>query len=418
QIALYIPVAKDFLSFLASFPDVTSLGDLQYFLELSYDLRPIDLWPKLQLDELTASLVPSVRRITRFFTTIYVLEMFDLKLLQQCLHPHNVVELLKCPTWIMNGLEEWLTTPISILPVQHMTIYTPRDFERHRPLTHDNSTLTRFSLSSLYTSDDDEIDVGVWTIGSPCVRFRQRHLESLAAWLRHCPATSISLSHWFVEDTPSAVELLQTIFASSTLESVSLDTENVDWDIQAAMFPARLCMQSLEWSYCSLNLTTMAALATALRHSNMTSLTLDTTNIDVATLPTLLDALLETNLRRLKLSKASLEDDACVLIAAALPSLTIVELNLSYNKLTDHSAKVLAEVVGRATSLTSLVLYDNAIGLQGATTLVKALSGRPQVTTWLDLGWNLFNHDEADWLNDMVEKTPQILKACFDQCRG
>ncbi|CAK4115285.1 unnamed protein product, partial [Aphanomyces euteiches] len=95
QIALYIPVAKDFLSFLASFPDVTSLGDLQYFLELSYDLRPIDLWPKLQLDELTASLVPSVRRITRFFTTIYVLEMFDLKLLQQCLHPHNVVELLK-----------------------------------------------------------------------------------------------------------------------------------------------------------------------------------------------------------------------------------------------------------------------------------------------------------------------------------
>ncbi|KAH9165197.1 hypothetical protein AeNC1_018563, partial [Aphanomyces euteiches] len=295
-------------------------------------------------------------------------------------------------------------------------IFFPRDLDRLFAFIQDNSTLTRFSLSSLYTSDDDEIDVGVWTIGSPCVRFRQRHLESLAAWLRHCPATSISLSHWFVEDTPSAVELLQTIFASSTLESVSLDMENVDWDIQAAMFPARLCMQSLEWSYCSLNLTTMAALATALRHSNMTSLTLDTTNIDVATLPTLLDALLETNLRRLKLSKASLEDDACVLIAAALPSLTIVELNLSYNKLTDHSAKVLAEVVGRATSLTSLVLYDNAIGLQGATALVKALSGRPQVTTWLDLGWNLFNHDEADWLNDMVEKTPQILKACFDLC--
>ncbi|CAK4493847.1 unnamed protein product [Aphanomyces euteiches] len=111
----------------------------------------------------------------------------------------------------------------------------------------------------------------------------------------------------------------------------------------------------------------------------------------------------------------SLDNDACALIAAALPSLTIVELNLSYNELTDRSAKVVSEVVGRATSLTSLVLSDNDIDLEGATALVKALSERPQVTTWLDLGWNRINLDGADCLYDMVEKTPQILKASFAQ---
>ncbi|KAF0733790.1 hypothetical protein Ae201684P_002747 [Aphanomyces euteiches] len=120
HIAFYIPVAKDFLSFLVSFPDATSIGNLHYFFELSNILKPNDLWPKLQLQELTPSLVPRVRRITRFFTTIYVFEVFDLKLLQQCLHPHNVVELLTCPFWY--DLDEWLTTPVSMLPVQHITI--------------------------------------------------------------------------------------------------------------------------------------------------------------------------------------------------------------------------------------------------------------------------------------------------------
>ncbi|CAK4641622.1 unnamed protein product [Aphanomyces euteiches] len=110
----------------------------------------------------------------------------------------------------------------------------------------------------------------------------------------------------------------------------------------------------------------------------------------------------------------SLDDDACALIAAALPSLKTVELNLSWNKLTVRSAKVLAEVVGRATSLTSLALEENAIDLQGATALVKALSERPQVTTLLDLSLNPMNEAEAADLDAMVQRTPQILKACFD----
>ncbi|CAK4845439.1 unnamed protein product [Aphanomyces euteiches] len=441
HIAFFIPVAKDFLSFLASFPDATSIGDLQSFLELSNILRPNDLWPKLQLKEMTPSLVPSVRRIAFFFTTMYVFKVFDVKLLQQCLHPHNIVELLQSP--MRRAVYDWLKTPLSILPVQHIKIgfacefssacfldqlgsmahlvslslerctFFPRDLDRLFAFIEE---LTRLSLSTLYKSKRlDEHDVSNSGREKPPGRFRHRHLEALTAWLRHCPVTSISLGNWFVvqEDSSSAVELLKTIFASSTLENVSLDMERFDRYIQAAMFPARFCMQSLELSYCSLNVTTMAALATGLRHSNITSLTLDTSNIDGAILPSLLDALLDTNVRQLSLSFESLEDDECALIAAALPSLTIIELNLCCNELTDRSAKVLSEVVGRATSLTSLVLSENDIDLEGATALVKALSERPQVTTWLDLSWNRMKEAEAVCLYDMVEKTPQILSANF-----
>ncbi|KAH9188250.1 hypothetical protein AeNC1_009779 [Aphanomyces euteiches] len=279
-------------------------------------------------------------------------------------------------------------------------LFFHRDVDRLFAFIEDNLKLTRLSLASLCTSDNDEIGIVEWTMSCPCVRFRHRHLKSLAAWLRRCLVTSITLRDWSVdeEDRSRAVGLLKTIFASSTLEDVSLDMKNFDRDIQAAMFPAPLHFQSLELRFCSWNVTTMAALAMGLRHSNMTSLTLDNTNIDVAILPSLLDALLDTNLRRLRLSMTSLDNDACALIAAALPSLTIVELNLSYNELTDRSAKVVSEVVGRAMSLTSLVLFYNAIDLEGATALVKALSERPQVTTWLDLGWNRINLDGADCL--------------------
>ncbi|CAK4971951.1 unnamed protein product [Aphanomyces euteiches] len=293
--------------------------------------------------------------------------------------------------------------------------FSPRDLNRLFAFIEDNLKLTRLSLSSLCTSDDDEIDIAMWTIGCPCVRFGQRNLEALAAWQRRCLVTSLTLRDWFVEDEDrsSAVELLKTIFASSTLEHVSLEMKNFDQYIQAAMFPAPLRIQSLEFRFCSLNATTMAALAMGLRHSNITSLTFDKSNIGFAALQSLLDALLDTNLRRLRLSMASLDNDACALIAAALPSLTIVELDLTNNMITDRSAKVLSEVVGRATSLTSLVLAENAIHLEGATALVKALSERPQVTTWLDLSWNRIYLDGTDCLDDMVEKTPQILRASF-----
>ncbi|KAH9129383.1 hypothetical protein AeMF1_000562 [Aphanomyces euteiches] len=435
HIAFYIPVAKDFLSFLASFPDATSIGDLQHFLELSNILEPNDLWPKLQLQELTPSLVPSVRRITRFFTTIYVLKVLDLELLQQCLHPHNVVELLKCPL-SNEDLHEWLTTSVSILPVQHVYVYSSNkvtsarfldqlgsmahlvslslygctldtcDLDRLFDFIGETSNLTRLSLSALDVSTDIRIL-------SPPVRFGQRHLQALAVWLRRCLVTSITLRDWFVEDEDraSAVELLKTIFASSTLEHVSMDMKSFDRDIQAAMFPAPLRIQSLELSYCSLNVTTMAALATVLRHSNITSLTLDESEIDLTTLQSLLDALFDTNVRQLRLSSTCLKDDACALIAVALPSLKLVELNLTNNMVTDRGVEVLAEVVGCAASLTSLVLSENAIEVEGATALVKALSERPQVTTRLDLSYN-FIYDAA-YLDDMVQRTPQILKANF-----
>ncbi|KAG9402377.1 hypothetical protein AC1031_006991 [Aphanomyces cochlioides] len=111
QIALYIPDSKDFFSYLSCFQDAQgsgTLGDLQHFLELSNQLDPTDLWPKLQLRQLTSSLVPSVRCIT-----------LSLKLLEQCLHPHNVVDLLSHPSH--DGLRAWLTAPLSMLPVQHIT---------------------------------------------------------------------------------------------------------------------------------------------------------------------------------------------------------------------------------------------------------------------------------------------------------
>ncbi|CAK4645392.1 hypothetical protein LEN26_005604 [Aphanomyces euteiches] len=436
HIAFFIPDAKDFLSFLTSFPDATSIGDLHSFIHLSNFLEPNDLWPKLQLQELTESLVPSVRRITRFFTTIYVLKVLDLELLLQCLHPHNVVELLICRT--AYSVHGWLTTAVSRLPVQHLYIIASKahrsarfldqlgsmahlvslsldsctfhgcDLDRLFDFIGENSNLTRLSLLDLYVLTHDRRLYG------QTVRFRQSHLKALIAWLRRCPVTSITLKCWFVEeeDRASAVELLNTIFASSTLEHVSLKMKNFHRYIQAAMFPAPLRIQSLELRRCSLNVTTMAALATGLRHSNMTSLTLDNTEFDLATLRSLLDTLVDTNVRQLKLSFASLKDDGCAMIAAALPSLKLVELNLRGTWVTNRVAEILSEVVGRATSLTSLVLEGNTIEMQGATALVKALSERPQVTTWLDLSCN-YAIDPADavYLRDMIKRTPQILRA-------
>ncbi|KAH9141914.1 hypothetical protein AeRB84_013987 [Aphanomyces euteiches] len=118
HIALFIQDASDFFSFLTCFDDET-LGDLQHFLKLSSQMSPTDLWPKLQLRQLTSSLVPSIRCITRFFTTISVFEVYDVSLLRECLHPSNVVDLFSHTSH--NKSPPWLTAPLSMLPVQHIT---------------------------------------------------------------------------------------------------------------------------------------------------------------------------------------------------------------------------------------------------------------------------------------------------------
>ncbi|CAK4641644.1 unnamed protein product [Aphanomyces euteiches] len=126
KIALYIQDSSDFFAFLTCFDDESlgeSLGELRHFLELSKYLNPTDLWPKIQLRQLTPWLAPSVRRVASFFTAISVFEVYDVSLLRKCLHPHNIVDLVITPS--DNADRAWLTAPFSMLPVQHITFQSP-----------------------------------------------------------------------------------------------------------------------------------------------------------------------------------------------------------------------------------------------------------------------------------------------------
>ncbi|KAH9137743.1 hypothetical protein LEN26_005594 [Aphanomyces euteiches] len=450
QIALYIPDSKDFFSYLSCFQNAQggeTLGELGHFLELSTKLEPTDLWPKLQLRLLTPSLVPSVRCITRFFTTIYVFEVFDVTLLQQCLHPHNVVELLECPP--RDLVHQWLAAPVSMLPVKHITFTSQdpdacdlfldqlpcmsglaslsfrnsvvRGFGRLFAFIQASSTLTRLHLSMIYLSNLIErvhrfqrVFMDVERIRSPA-QFQRQHLEILGEWLRRCPATSIDLKRWDIDfdDETCVANLLDAIFTSSSLENVVVSNPRLGVHIAQVTFPAPLRLQSLDLSSSNIDGTAMASLVTGLRDSSLTSLSLEENDIGVKGLQSLLDVLPLSNIQKLRLRRVYLDDSACKMIATALPSSKLVDLDLSVNRLTDRSANELSKVVARATSLTTLNLFDNEITPQGATALVKALNGRSQVTTWLDLGGNFIEGVEVQYLNAMVLKTSQILTANF-----
>ncbi|CAK4645401.1 hypothetical protein LEN26_005602 [Aphanomyces euteiches] len=449
HIAFFIPDSKDFFSFLSSFQDgcaSETLGDLRHFLDLSTQLDPSDLWPHFRLRKLTPSLVPSVRGVARFFSTIFVFDVYDFELLHQCLHPHNVVDLLSPPSY--NQIHGWLTAPLSMLPLQHITFASPNEeisdlfFEQlglmpdlvsltlHHSFLHlgnmdrlfafiqASSKLTRLSLSMLYVSHRTErrVIVGhVMQTRPPPPRFHRRHLEILAEWLRRCPVTSIKLKRWYVDgdDASSAVDLLNVIVASSTLKSVAMSNTTVGKFIATTTIRAPLRIQSLDLSHSSLGNTAMVSLATGLRHSYATSLDLGSNVIDETGLRSLVEVLPTTNIQSLCLRCTEMDDDICALIAAALPSLKLVALDLGENHLADRSAKALSDVVARAPRLAGLQLCGNVITMQGAIALVKALSARPQVTMLLDLSDNLTGDADIEKLNSMVNPTSQIVVAIF-----
>ncbi|CAK4084127.1 unnamed protein product [Aphanomyces euteiches] len=449
HIAFFIPVSEDFFSFLACFQDdraSETLGNLRHFLDLSTQLDPTDLWPHFRLRKLTPSLVPSVRGVARFFTTIFVFDVYDLQLLHQCLHPHNVVDLFSPPSY--NQIHGWLKTPVSILPVQHITFASPNEetsdlfFEQlglmpdlvsltlHHSYLHlgnmdrlfdfiqASSKLTRLSLSMLYVSHRTErrVIVGrVMQTRPPPPILQRRHLEILTAWLRRCPVTSIKLKRWYVDDddASSAVDFLNAIFASSTLKSVAMSNTTVAEFIATTTIPAPLRIESLDLSHSSLSETALVSLATGLRHSNVTSLNLGSNEIDGTGLQSLLEVLPTTSIQTFCLRWIDLDDNTFGSIAAALPWSKIVALDLSENLLTDRSAKELSDAVARAPRLSSLQLCGNKVTMQGAIALVTALSARSQVTTLLDLSGNSSDDADIEKLNSMVNQTSQIAKAIF-----
>ncbi|CAK4641630.1 unnamed protein product [Aphanomyces euteiches] len=427
HIALFIQDASDFFSFLTCFDDET-LGDLQHFLKLSSQMSPTDLWPKLQLRQLTSSLVPSIRCITRFFTTISVFEVYDVSLLRECLHPHNRVDLLSHPP--RNEHHAWLTAPLSMLPVHHITFQAPEyatgdlfveqlgnmpdlvsltlqeshmhtdSMDRLFAFLQASSKLTRLSLSSLYVSDRTERNVGrVMRARPPHSTLQRRQLEVLTAWLRRCPVTSFELDKWLVDDgdQTSAVEFLDTLFGSSTLEDVTISYTPLGRFLAMVSFVAPIRMQSLALTRVCLTGASMAKLAAGLRHSSITSLSLEFNTIEHNGLQLLLDVLPESNIEMLCLRRMGLDDDACTLIAAVLPSSKIVKLDLSGNTLTDCGAEELCKVIDSLITLTSLHLSRNRITLQGATDLVKALTVQPQLKIFLDeSGKSIQDMDHGD----------------------
>ncbi|CAK4641633.1 unnamed protein product [Aphanomyces euteiches] len=406
QIALYIPDSKDFFSYLSCFQDAQgsgTLGDLQHFLKLSTQLDPTDLWPKLRLRQLTPSLAPSVRCITRFFTTIFVFEVYDVRLLEQCLHPQNVVDLFAQPSH--DGLCAWLTAPLSILPVQRITFHAPdnvvrdlfveqlgnmpnlvsltlkesyMDMDSMDPLfafIQVSSKLTWLSLSSLYVSNRTDRRIAVSRrMGArpPRGTLQGRNLEILTEWLRRCPVRLLMLGKWSMnqDDQPGAMALLHAIFASSTLENIMISCTPLCRFAAMTSFAVPNRMQSLDFIMVWLNDTAMASLATGLRHSSITS--------------SLLDVLPETNIQTHRLRFMGLDDDACTAIAAVLPSSKIVFLDLTGAMFTYRGAQELCKAIASATTLTSLHLGRSRITLQGVADLVEALKVRPQLKIYLD----------------------------------
>ncbi|CAK4084123.1 unnamed protein product [Aphanomyces euteiches] len=450
HIALFIPDTKGFFSFLASFQDAKrseALGELSHFLKLAKILEGADLWPKLQLRLLRPLLIPTLRCVTRFFTTIYVLHVHNAGLIKRCLHDHNVVELLDSPSH--SYLDQWLTESVSMLPVQHITFNSPserstallvdqldkmphlvslnlrrtnillRDFDRLLAFIQARSTFSRLCLSTLHVPTQIQRRPnwirGVEPLHRP-PRLYRHQLDLLKEWLSRSRATSIKLRRWHVDDdgVASGVKLLHAIFASSTLESASLTTASLGPLIAMTKLRVPLRMQLLDLSDNLIDDTAMMSLAKGLRDSNIKSLNLGENNIGHCGMSALLDVLPTTKMQKLRLRCMYLDDSTCQAIAAVLPSTKIADLDLSDNNLTDRTAEALATAVGRATSLTSLHLYRNVISLHGASVLVNALSRRGQVTTWLDLGANFFHSNDKKYLHDMVHKSAQILKANFE----
>ncbi|CAK4991893.1 unnamed protein product [Aphanomyces euteiches] len=384
QIALYIPDSKDFFSYLSCFQDAQgsgTLGDLQHFLKLSTQLDPTDLWPKLRLRQLTPSLAPSVRCITRFFTTIFVFEVYDVRLLEQCLHPQNVVDLFAQPSH--DGLCAWLTAPLSILPVQRITFHAPdnvvsdlfveqlgnmpnlvsltlkesyMDMDSMDPLfafIQVSSKLTWLSLSSLYVSNRTDRRIAVSRrMGArpPRGTLQGRNLEILTEWLRRCPVRLLMLGKWSMnqDDQPGAMALLHAIFASSTLENIMISCTPLCRFAAMTSFAVPNRMQSLDF------------------------------------IMSLLDVLPETNIQTHRLRFMGLDDDACTAIAAVLPSSKIVFLDLTGAMFTYRGAQELCKAIASATTLTSLHLGRSRITLQGVADLVEALKVRPQLKIYLD----------------------------------
>ncbi|CAK4120150.1 unnamed protein product [Aphanomyces euteiches] len=266
HIARYIGDCDDFFAFLSCFQDQQggeTLGDLGHFLALAATLDPTDLWPKFRLRRLTSSLVPSIRCITRFFTTIYVFEVFDIALLQQCLHPHNVVELLVCPP--QDQVDKWLTTPVSKLPLQHITFNsqdvrttdvfleqlesmpdlvslhientTFRDLDSLFEFIQASSKLVRLNLSVLFLmSPSDHLHSEERFVSA---KFQRRHLDILIAWLKRSPVTAIILKKWDFEeeDETSAELLLEAVFGSSTIQHLVLIDPTLSITASRADFP-------------------------------------------------------------------------------------------------------------------------------------------------------------------------------------
>ncbi|KAF0733751.1 hypothetical protein Ae201684_009322 [Aphanomyces euteiches] len=282
KIALYIQDSSDFFAFLTCFDDESlgeSLGELRHFLELSKHLNPTDLWPKIQLRQLTPWLAPSVRRVASFFTAISVFEVYDVSLLRKCLHPHNIVDLVITPS--DNADRAWLTAPFSMLPVQHITFQSPDYWTGDLFVEQMLGSMPNLPGSTLclhpsklqvdtaqfvllYVSCRGEGLVLFNRIGDrkhvtqprrPPSRLHGQQLEILTEWLHRCPVTSFELGRWRVNgrDETSVVALLDAVFASSTLKHVTFSNTPVGRFLPMTSFAAPIRMQSVAFTYISLN---------------------------------------------------------------------------------------------------------------------------------------------------------------------
>ncbi|KAH9070547.1 hypothetical protein Ae201684P_002904 [Aphanomyces euteiches] len=208
----------------------------------------------------------------------------------------------------------------------------------------------------------------------PPPRLHRRQLEILAKWPCRCPVKSIKLKHWWYvddDDSSSAVDLLNAIFANSTLKSVAMSITTAGQFIAITTIRVPLQVHSLDLSHSSLVDTALVSLATGLCRSCATSLDLNSNEVD--------DTVCDVQTWRTTFVRRM------------------------------HSAKEFSDAFARAPRLASLQLCENELTLQGAIPLVTALIARPQVTTLLDLSGN-YEGDSTAWSTRRPKSSTQGFK--------
>jgi Ran GTPase-activating protein (RanGAP) involved in mRNA processing and transport len=107
-------------------------------------------------------------------------------------------------------------------------------------------------------------------------------------------------------------------------------------------------------------------------------------------------------------------EGAMALAEALKPNYTLTHLDLYYNTIGSEGAMALAEALKTNYTLTHLNLYYNKIGSEGAKALIEALECNCTLTT-LDLESNSINHEDRAQILDLCNRNKALRKQVRDR---